>query len=206
MKTRIATALLSIASVMGFSDEVQIYSPSANYPLDLKIVEVSTLKKSFGYVRMTVADPDLSTFQTMPGLGLGYRHGLINSAIDVSLNYNRGTPATYVNVADGQIAHAETFSYSIPVSYLRYTSNDAAPQSFYYGAGLGWAGNQKDGIYENGLTASATAGYEMYRTQAIHSFVQMDLSHPAINVSTTSVFSLQKTFKPLAQVSFGLGY
>ena len=204
MKTRIATALLSIASVMGFADEAQIFAPPANLPVDLKVVEVSTLKKSFGYVCMTVADPDLNTIQTLPGLGLGYRYGLVNSAVDVSWNYNRGTPATFVN-ADGQTVHAETYSYSIPVSYLRYISNDAAPQSFYYGAGLGWAGSQKDGIYENGLTANATAGYEMYRTQQIHSFAQFDVSHKAIDVSTTSV-SFQKAFKPLAQVSFGLGY
>ena len=195
MKSKIATALFSIASVMGFSDEAQISQPSANLSIDLKAAEKSALKKSFGYVRMTVADPDLNTFQTIPGVGLGYRYGLTNSAIDVSANYAR----------EARTADAETFSYSIPVSYLRYVSNDAAPQSFYYGAGLGWAGSQKEGVYENGLNASATVGYEMYRTQAIHSFVQMDVSHSAINVSTTSV-SFQNAFKPLAQVSFGLGY
>lgn len=195
MKSKIATALFSIASVIGFSDEIQINQPSVNLPIDLKVAEKPALKKSFGYVRMSVADPDLNKFQTIPGVGFGYRYGLINSAIDISANYAR----------EARTADAETFSYAIPVSYLRYVSNDAAPQSFYYGAGLGWAGSQKNAVYENGLNASATVGYEMYRTQNIHSFVQMDVSHPAINVSTSSV-SLQKTFKPLAQVSFGLGF
>ncbi len=203
MKSKIATALFSIASVLGFTDEAQISQPSSNFPIDLKIAEKPAMKKSFGYVRMSVADPDLNTFQTIPGVGLGYRYGLTNSAIDVSANYAR----------ESRTADAETYSYSIPVSYLRYVSNDAAPESFYYGAGLGWAGSQKQAVYENGLqavyenglNASATVGYEMYRTQNIHSFVQMDVSHPAINVSTTSV-TFQKTFKPLAQVSFGLGF
>lgn len=203
MKSKIATALFTIASVMGFSNESQINQPSANFPVDLKAAEKTALKKSFSYVRMTVADPDLTTFQTIPGIGLGYRYGLVNSAIDVSANYTREARATFTR--DGETATAETYSYSIPVSYLRYVSNDAAPQSFYYGAGLGWAGSQKEGAYENGLNASATAGYEMYRTQAIHSFVQMDVTHPVIDVSTTSV-SFQKALKPLAQVSFGLGF
>jgi len=195
MKSKIATALFSIASVMGFTDEAPISQPSANLPIDLKVAEKTAMKKSFGYVRMTVADPDLNTFQTIPGVGLGYRYGLKNSAIDVSANYTR----------EAQTAGQETYSYSLPVSYLRYVSNDAAPQSFYYGAGAGFAGEQKEGVYTNGFNANATVGYEMYRTQTIHSFVQMDVSHPVVSVSTTSV-NLQKSFKPLAQVSFGLGY
>ncbi len=195
MKSKIATALFSIASVMGFSDEAQINQPSANLSIDLKAAEKPGLKKSFGYVRMTVEDPDLNKFQMIPSLGIGYRYGLTNSAIDVSMNYAR----------EARTADAETFSYSIPVSYLRYVSNDAAPESFYYGAGLGWTGNQKQDVYQNGINANATVGYEMYRTQNIHSFVQMDVSHPAINVSTTSV-SFQNTLKPLARISFGLGF
>ncbi len=195
MKSRIATALFSIASVMGFSDEAQINQPSSNLPIDLKIAEKPATKKSFGYVRMTVADPDLNTIQTLPGLGLGYRYGLNHAALDVSANYTR----------EARSVDGENYSFNVPVSYLRYVNNDAAPQSFYYGAGLGWAGSQKKGVYENNLNASATAGYEMYRTQNIHSFVQMDVSHAALNLSTTSV-TLQKAFKPLAQVSFGLGF
>ena len=201
MKSKIATALFSIASVMGFSNEVQV-QPSLNLPIDLKVSE-KALKRSFTYVRIGMADPDLNTVQTVPGIGLGYRYGLVNSAIDVSANYARQGKTTFIQ--DGIVANSENYSYSIPVSYLHYLSNDAAPKSFYVGGGLGWAGEQKEGIYTNGLNANATVGYEMYRTQDIHSFVQMDLSHPAINVSTTSV-SLQNSFKPLAQVSFGFGY
>jgi hypothetical protein len=195
MKLKIATALFSIASVIGFTDEGPINQPSANLSIDLKAADQFKTKQSFGYVFMTIADPDLTTVQTIPGIGLGYRYGLPQSAIDVSANYTRET----------RTADQETFNYRIPVSYFRYVSNDAAPQSFYYGAGLGWAGGQKEGIYVNGLDASATVGYEMYRTQNIHSFVQMDVSHAAVNVSTASV-AFQKVFAPRAQFAVGFGF
>src|SRR5262245_27550461 len=138
MKSKIATALFTIASVMGFTNEGQTNQPSANLSVYVKAAEKSPLKRSFGYFCMTIADADLTAVQTIPGIGLGYRYGLPQSAIDISASYDR----------EARTADRETYSYRIPVSYLRYVSNDAAPQSFYYGAGLGWAGRQKEGTYE----------------------------------------------------------
>lgn len=198
MKTKIATAIFSLAACLGFSDEAPISQPSATLPLDLKAVQKPALKQSFGYVRMGVADSDaINSFQTLPGLGLGYRYGMSQSAIDVSANYTREAKTDH-----------ENYTYTAPrVSYLRYVSNDVAPQSFYYGAGLAWGAVKKGAADDfQGILGSATIGYEMNRNQNWHSFVQLDVSQPAVAVSSTTSYSLQKAWKPLAEVSVGLGF
>ncbi len=200
MKTKFAVAIFTLTAVLGFSDETAlIQSTPATFPVvDLKMVQNPLLKKSFSYFRMGIADPDaINSVQALPGLGLGYRYGLFQSAVDVSANYTR----------DAKKGHHETFSYTAPkVSYLRYVSTDLAPQSFYYGAGLAWGAVMKGNVDDfQGFSASVSAGYEMNRNQNFHSFVQLDVSQPALAVSTSS-YSLQRSWKPLAEVSVGLGF
>jgi hypothetical protein len=201
MKSKLATTILALAATANFADEAevaQLTQPSANLPLDLTTAQPKAVKKSFGYVRMGIADPDaINSVQALPDVGLGYRYGLPRSAVDVSVNYSR----------DAKVGSRETFSYSAPrVSYLRYVSNDAAVQSFYYGAGLAWSQISKGTAADfQGVDASLTGGYELSRTQNVHSFVQLDVTQPAVNVSTTTV-SFRSAWQPTAAVSFGLGF
>ena len=77
MKTTIATFILSIAAAAGFCDETIISPVSANLPTELKLRATPVSKQSFGYIRLGVSDKDaVNTFETIPGLGLGYRYGM----------------------------------------------------------------------------------------------------------------------------------
>jgi hypothetical protein len=201
MKMKIATALFTIATVMGYTDEhiiVQTSKPSTNFTGDLRAVQNSLLKKSFGYFRMGIADPDaINSVQTLPGLGFGYRYGMYQSAVDISANYtSHATKDTY-----------KSFSYTAPkISYLRYLSSDIAPQSFYLGAGLGWSAVIKGSPDDfQGVSATISAGYETNRNQNVHGFFQIDVSQAAVEITTTTAL-LQKSWKPLAEVSLGLGF
>jgi len=208
MKMKIATAIFSLAAVAGFTEEVllntpaaevQINQPSAALPVaDLKISTNPALKKSFSYFRMGIADPDaINSLQALPEIGLGYRYGLFQSAIDVTASYTR----------DAKKGDHETFSYTAPrVSYLRYVSSDLSTQSFYYGAGLGWGAVMKGNVDDfQGISANATVGYEMNRNQSFHSFIQLDVTQGAMAISTTS-YSFARSWTPLAEVSVGLGF
>lgn len=187
--------MLTITAVLGFADD-SITQPSSTLPIE-KAVEKQPVNKSFGYARMSIADSDaIRAFQTLPGLGLGYRYNIDAAAIDVSANYTR-------EVAGKE---NETYFYTAPrVSYLRYW-NGEKDQSFYYGAGLAWGGVRKSAD-ENfaGLVPNATVGYEMNRNATVRSFVQLDVSQPALSITTTSV-SYQNLPGPLAEVSIGLGF
>lgn len=202
MKSKIATVLFSLAAALGFADEAPINQPSINLLTELKTNEKSVSKKSFGYVRMGISDKDaVHKVETIPGLGLGYRYGLENSAVDVSANYT-------TQVVDKKLN--DTYFFTVPkVSYLRYVSNDTQPESIYYGAGLAWGGVKKSADNEfNGFIPSATVGYEMNRNQTWHSFVQLDVSQPA--AATAASWSKPLTFAnlpgPLAEISVGFGY
>lgn len=203
MKTKIATVILSIAAVAGFCDETLITPVSASLPTELKLTKTTVSKQSFGYVRLGVSDKDaINTFETVPGLGLGYRYGMKDSAVDVSANYTSQIVGSTIN---------DTYFYTLPkATYLRYISDDFQTESFYYGAGAAFGGVKK--VAETsftGLIANATVGYEMNRDKEFHSFVQLDVSQPAtyINSSSTKTFIAWKNLPgPLAEVSVGLGY
>ena len=200
MKSKIATILLSIAAATCFCDDALIQQPSAN--LDLNMTGKAVSKKSFSYVRLGVSDKDaVHTFETIPGLGLGYRYGLNDSAIDISANYTSQIAGSNLN---------DTYFYTIPkASYLRYVSDDKQTDSFYYGAGLAFGGVKKAETESfSGLIPSATVGYEMNRNQTFHSFVQFDVSQPATSLSTKNdnFVSLKNLPGPLAEVSVGLGF
>jgi hypothetical protein len=203
MKTTIATVILSIAAAAGFCDETSIIPASANIPTELKLSATTISKQSFGYVRLGVSDKDaVNTFETIPGLGLGYRYGMKDSAIDVSANYTSQIVGSSVN---------DTYFYTLPkATYLRYISDDFQRASIYYGAGAGFGGLKKVAASSfTGLIANATVGYEMNRDQEFHSFVQLDVSQPAtyVNSSSTKTFISWKNLPgPLAEVSVGLGY
>lgn len=199
MKSKIATILLSIAAATGFCDDALIIQPTRNLPI---YTEKKPVKDSFGYVRLGVSDKDaVHTFETIPGLGLGYRYSLEHAAVDFSANYTSQIIGSKIN---------DTYFYTVPkVSYLRYVSEDSKPESFYYGAGLSFGGVKKTAANSfQGLIPSATVGYEMNRQQTFHSFVQLDVSQPATSLTTANehFVSFANLPGPLAEVSVGLGF
>jgi len=202
MKMKIATALFALAATTGFSDDLVINQPSHILPLEIKVEEKFVSNKSFGYVRLGVSDKDaVHTFETIPALSVGYRYAMDLSAIDMSIGYSSHVAGSTIN---------DTYFYTAPkASYLRYVSADTQPESLYYGAGLAWGGVKKsEDVRFSGFIPSATVGYEMNRDRAFRSFVQFDLSQPAVSVSPgkETLISFKNLPGPLAEVSVGLGY
>jgi hypothetical protein len=203
MKSKIATVLLTIASATGFCEDALTNSSAINLPIELKLNEKALPKHSFSYVRLGLGDKDaVNTFETVPGLGLGYRYAMENSAIDMSANYTSQISGSKIR---------DTYFYTVPkVTYLRYVSADVAAQSIYYGAGLAWGGVKKgaDLASFQGFIPNATVGYEMNRNQTFHSFVQLDVSQPVASVSRANdnFISFANLPGPLAEVSVGLGF
>ncbi len=195
MKTKLATAIFSLATALVSAQELPVNQTSVIYPLELTVVEKVPVASSYGYVRMGISDNDaIHTLETLPGVGVGYRYAVHSAAIDFSANYTR------------QFGDSNFFFTAPKVSYLRYVS-PVQQQSIYYGAGLAWGG-LKRGLLNSfqGLIANATLGYEMNRHADWVSFFQLDVSQPAVAVSNWNVYSVTGLPSPLAEVSVGLGY
>lgn len=197
MKTKIATTLFSIATVLGFAQEAPIVQPSSALPVAPAKVE-TTVRSSLFYVQMGLADADpLNKVQALPGLGLGYRVGGEKSSFDFAIKGTRQKDA------NGE----ETYFYTLPrVSYLRYISPTQA-QSFYVGAGMAWGGvREAEGKVFSGLIPSLSAGYEMNRFQNWGSFIQLDVSQPAVSTREISSWSWSELPRPVAEIALGLGF
>ncbi len=195
MKKQFATVLFSIATALCAEDTLP-EQPSAALPqVPVIAVEKELNTTSYTYVRMGVSDTNaVSAFETIPSAGLGYRYAVSSAVIDVSATYTREYGS-------------ENYFYTVPkVSYLRYYSPEAE-QSFYYGAGLAWGGLEKgaDASFQ-GLVPNATVGIELNRNSAWRSFVQFEVSQPALAINAWNSYSISNLPAPLAEVSFGLGF
>ncbi len=199
MKKEITTALLTLASVMGFAQDA--IAPAAvieTKPTLPAIDEKIAPRKSFGYLRMGVSDSQLptnTTEQILPGLAIGYRLVADSSAIDISASYNRRD----VNTDEGR---EKTFVYTYPkANYLYYVSAESS-NSLYAGGGLAWGSVKTADAREfQGIIPNVAVGYEMNRKSAIRTFVQLDVSQPAI--AAVKVGDLPKVY---GEFSFGAGF
>ncbi len=165
----------------------------------LSVDEKITPKKGIVYLRMGVSDSypadALKDTKMVPGIGLGYRLASGASAIDISGSYNR----RYSHSDHGK---RDTYYFTFPkANYLHYIS-PANDTSLYAGGGLAWAGMKtKDKREFLGLVPNVALGYEMNRNQNWKSFVQLDVSQPAV-----AAFSKGSFPGPLAEVSVGAGF
>ena len=201
MKKTIATAILMAASSLVFADETTAMSLSTTDLPKEKITtveKISPSSKSFTYLKMGAMDTyPTDTVQIVPGLGLGYRLNTGDGAVDFSANYTRGT---------GLNGKEVTYFYTFPkVSYLHYLSPSKS-QSLYVGAGLAFGSlKNKEMAKFIGLIPSATLGYEMNRKANFRSFLQLDVSQPAVAAKLTRNDGV-KFPGPVAEFSLGVGF
>ena len=188
--------MFSLATTLGFAQDAPLVQPSNTLPLEMKIQKKTPVTRSYGYLRMGISDSDaLHEVQTLPGLGIGYRLGVSNAVVDFSANYTRQS------VTD---KNSPYFFTAPKVAYLRYWDASNV-SSVYYGAGLAWGGLKNEKKTFNGLVPNASVGYQMH-----NSFIQLDVSQPAVALNTKSAKTLYTSVSnlpgPLVEASFGVGF
>lgn len=203
MKTKLMTLLLTAASAAAFAAP-ESANLSNELPLEVKqsLGEARADRNWFGYMRMGLADSrPTDASRVLPGLGLGWRYALPVGAIDISTSYT-GT--------DAFSKEQDTYFYTVPRASYLYYATPAKQQSVYLGAGLAYGGlKTTDATTFQGLVPSASIGYEMNRHENWRSFVQLDVSQPAVNVSFSDGFSMnlaKASLGPVAEFSLGFGY
>jgi hypothetical protein len=198
MKMKLMTVCLTAASAIFAQEQMPT---TRELPLEVKksLADSQTNRSWFGYMRLGVSDARPNEMQNvLPGLGLGFRFGLPVGALDLSASYT-GKDVR----ADG------SYFYTLPrLSYLMYLS-PKKEQSFYAGAGLAYSAMKTvDQQTFNGITPSVSVGYEMNRLQNWRSFIQLDVSQPALVTSYEKPFMqvASASLGPVAECSVGFGY
>lgn len=203
MKKALTTVILTLAAGFGFAQEAAPALTASDLLKDKKTVisleEKASPKKGFTYLRMGISDSypanELKDMKVVPGLGLGYRLTSGPSAIDISASYNR----RYTKDDEGK---KDTYFYTLPkANYLHYIS-PAKATSLYAGGGLAWAGlKTKEGNEFIGIVPNLAVGLEMNRNANWKSFVQLDVSQPAVAAASKGEFP-----GPFAELSVGAGF
>lgn len=222
MKKMITTLFLTTVIAAGFAQE-QTFSanafvqPKAHFPVDTQ----KAGRNGTIYLKMGASDSDLpKTDKTvMPGLGVGYRAAYGHHAMDVSADGNRRV------VRDAANESVANYSYTLPkVNYLFYAT-PASNNSLYAGVGLALGGMKQttvvsstpavvaeDGITTtvvahndtqefHGLIPNAAVGYELNRNGNVKTFIQVDVSQPALAILREGSF-----LGPKIALSAGVGF
>src|SRR3990167_1154640 len=175
MKKTFASVILTAVATLAFAEEpVQPYSAPLIVPIEKLPVGEKDFSNGTLYLRMGIADTyPAENPHVIPGLGLGYRINAGAGALDFSANYTQGTGLK------GE--QKRTFFYTLPkVAYLHYLTPSGA-QSLYAGGGLAFGGlKNKEDTRFTGLIPNATLGYEMSRKSPLRTFIQLDVSQPAV--------------------------
>lgn len=209
MKKTLATLAMTTMTV-AFAQEL-------NFPLDTKVQSTDTIYMKIGANESDIPKNDETV---MPGLGIGYRTAFDHHAVDVSVE---GNARQIRNIAQEKVTN---YSYALPVKYL-YIVNPKSNNSLYAGAGLAIGGIQQTTVIaaadevlnEDGTIATAsviaedkfqefhgfipnvTVGYEFNRMGAVKTFVQLDVSQPALAVTKSGDF-----MTPKFALSAGIGF
>jgi hypothetical protein len=200
MKTKITTAFLTLVTAFAFAQEA-IVSPVETIPAFQpklpKLEEKVSSKKSFGYLRMGVSDSQLPSadMKVLPGVGLGYRLAAGSSAFDFSASFN----GRETRIEESK---ERTYVYTLPKANYLYYISSSKNNSLYAGGGMAWGGvKTKEQDEFHGLIPNVTVGYEMNRNATLRTFLQIDVSQPAL--AAIQQGSLPKAF---AEVSLGAGF
>tara|TARA_R110002110_G_scaffold415609_1_gene651424 strand:+ start:10386 stop:10973 length:588 start_codon:yes stop_codon:yes gene_type:complete len=115
---------------------------------------------------------------SMPLVSFGKRYEVGDAAIEISTSW--GT-----HKSDSGF---KTLFYNLPkITYIAFL-NPNSSTSFYYGAGFSWGSIEQkapkylpiEKSYFTGIFAEGTAGYELHRTTAIRTMVELSLSQPLV--------------------------
>ncbi len=224
MKKTITTLFLTTAIALGFAQEQTISAnafaqPKTHFPVDSQ----EAGHKGTIYIKMGANESELpkNDEKLMPGLGLGYRAAFGHHAVDVSADANRR------EIRDVADAKTVNYSYTLPkVNYLFYVT-PASNSSLYAGAGLGFGGMKDTTVVAaveemkdeaglvttqaaaahnkvqefHGIIPNASVGYEFGRNTSVRTFVQLDVSQPAVAALKEGEF-----FGPKVELSLGAGF
>jgi hypothetical protein len=195
MKKTLTTLFVTTISALGFSQEQSITTNAFAGTTPHVAVPAQEMSNNVGtfYIKMGANESNIptNTDTLMPELGVGYRHANEHHGMDISAE--GGLRETRVT-ADLKEAN---YSYSLPkMDYLYYVS-PASNTSFYAGVGaaLGGLRQQREDVTtaENGVTTTTSSvqefhgiipniivGQEFNRKGTVKSFVQLEVSQPAI--------------------------
>jgi len=194
MKTKIALALLAIAPIFSQNALLEAIPKLDLKPAAKEPKETVSPVKHFRYLRMGVSDTELKTNDVMPGIGIGYRISSGSHALDLSSSYNQREKRT-------DLGKERTYYFTLPkANYLFYT-NSGSNTSLYAGGGVAWGGVHTQNDQFIGLIPNLALGLEMNRNAAWSSFIQIDVSQPAIAARQRGDLP-----KPFAELTLGAGF
>jgi hypothetical protein len=224
MKKTITTLFLTTAAVFGFAQEQTMNAttfaqPQAHFPVDTKEAgRHSTIYMKMG-VNETAEQLPRNDQNLMPGFGAGYRVAYGQHGVDIS------TEGNYREIRDVANERVANYSYALPkVNYLYYMTPDS-DTSLYGAAGLALGGVKQTTIIAateetvvdevvtpavaahnktqefHGFIPNVAIGYEFNRKGDVKTFVQLDVSQPALKIVQEGSF-----FGPKVALSAGLGF
>ncbi len=221
MKKTITTLFLTTAVAVSFAQEQTLNAfaqPKTHFPVDTQ----EAGRSNTIYLKMAASDSNLpkNDETVMPGLGVGYRIAYGHNAVDISSEWNQR------QIRDIENQRTTNYSYTLPkVNYLFYLT-PASNNSLYAGAGLALGGVKQTTVISateetvseddvvtpavaahndtrefHGFIPNIAAGYEFNRNGGVKTFVQLDISQPALAVMREGSF-----FGPKVALSAGLGF
>lgn len=209
------TLLMTTAVAFGFAQDTTL-----RFPVDTQKAQ----KNDTIYMKVGVNESNLpkNDENMMPGLGVGYRTSTGNHGVDFTVE---GNVREIRNLENERVTN---YAYTLPkVNYL-FILSPKSDNSFYAGAGLAIGGIKqttviaaKDAVVNvedqteitpavaaynknqefHGLIPNVVVGYEFNRNGAVKTFVQVDVSQPALAVRKDGVF-----FTPKVAFFAGIGF
>lgn len=189
MKKLFSTILIGIMSALAADAPTIVLdvTPEPNLPIAKPLD-----KTGFFYVRFAAAGDDITRADSIvPGLGLGYRRLAGTGAADISVSG--------LGIAERHKG-GKAFWTAPKVSYLQYFRPDQK-QSAYLGGGLAWGGVVQHHQMFYGIIPSLTLGHEFIHKGNILSFMELNVSQPAIAVYKKGAFP-----GPIAECTVGMGF
>lgn len=149
------------------------------------LIEVAPERGGLFYIKMEASDA--SRLNPIPGVGFGWRIYGDKSALDISFSAIYGKH------------HHEYFTF--PKANLYFYTNGDETNSLYLGGGLAWGSYEAQEKDFMGIVPNLTLGYEINRKGMIGSFIQIEVSQPAIPAYSTGGLP-----GPFAELSIGAGF
>ena len=189
MKKLITIVLISI-SALAYSNQQTLQSCRESLESKSNFLQESlSLKQGFIYIRFSTAEANYAG-GIHPGLGIGYRRLTGDGALDILIS----------GIGYAEHKNHQIFWSAPKASYIHYFQPESE-KSLYAGGGLIWGGLSDKKNDFVGIIPTATVGYEFLRKNSILSFVELNLSQPAIKVYQRGKFP-----GPIIDASLGVGF